>query len=74
MLCRIGSDALFKSGGRFLRSSQVQVGRGLAPAVFFAVQAAGIATGNSANMFLPKEPYTREQSIIAMIRLWNVLN
>jgi len=35
------------------------------------VQAAGIMGGIGNNTFAPKDPYTREQSIITMIRLWN---
>ena len=35
------------------------------------VQAAGIMGGVGNNEFAPKDPYTREQSIITMIRLWN---
>jgi len=35
------------------------------------VQAAGIMRGIDNNIFAPKDPYTREQSIITMIRLWN---
>ena len=38
------------------------------------VQAAGIMGGIGNNTFAPKDPYTREQSIITMIRLWNNVN
>ena len=37
------------------------------------VQAAGIMQGVGANIFAPKNPYTKEQSIITMIRLWNTV-
>lgn len=37
------------------------------------VQAAGIMAGVGANTFAPKSPYTREQSIITMIRLFRML-
>ena len=37
------------------------------------VQAAGIMGGIGNNTFAPKDPYTREQSIITMIRLWNIV-
>ena len=37
------------------------------------VQAAGIMAGVGNNTFAPKNPYTREQSIITMIRLWNAI-
>jgi len=35
------------------------------------VQAAGIMEGIGNNTFAPKNPYTREQSILTMLRLWN---
>jgi len=38
------------------------------------VQAAGIMTGVGDNRFAPSDPYTREQSIITMIRLFNVVS
>lgn len=38
------------------------------------VQAAGIMGGVGDDLFAPKWAYTREQSIITMIRLWNVVN
>jgi len=38
------------------------------------MQAAGIMGGIGNNTFAPKDPYTREQSIITMIRLWNIVN
>jgi hypothetical protein len=38
------------------------------------VQAAGIMSGIEDNKFAPKGPYTREQSIITMSRLWNYAN
>ena len=38
------------------------------------VQAAGIMTGVGDNRFAPRDPYTREQSIITMIRLFNIVN
>ena len=37
------------------------------------VQTAGIMSGVGNNTFAPKDPYTREQSIITMIRLWNIV-
>jgi hypothetical protein len=37
------------------------------------VQAAGIMSGVGDNTFAPKEPYTREQSIITMLRLWDAV-
>jgi len=37
------------------------------------VQAAGIMTGKDNNMFAPKDPYPREQSIITMLRLYNIV-
>jgi peptide/nickel transport system substrate-binding protein/oligopeptide transport system substrate-binding protein len=37
------------------------------------VQAAGIMSGVGQNTFAPKSPYTREQSILTMIRLWDIL-
>ena len=37
------------------------------------VQAAGIMTGVGNNTFAPISPYTREQSIITMIRLWDIV-
>jgi len=37
------------------------------------VQDANIMTGTGNNNFSPKDPYTREQSIITMIRLWNIV-
>jgi hypothetical protein len=38
------------------------------------VQAAGIMTGIGENTFAPKNPYTREQSIITMLRLWSIVS
>ena len=38
------------------------------------VQAAGIMSGVGNNTFAPKDPYSREQSIITMIRLWNAIS
>ena len=38
------------------------------------VQAAGIMTGVGGNRFAPGDPYTREQSIITMIRLFNIVS
>jgi Leucine-rich repeat (LRR) protein len=35
------------------------------------IQAAGIMQGVGENMFAPKSPYTREQSILTMVRLYN---
>ena len=37
------------------------------------VLAAGIMTGVGDNTFAPKNPYTREQSIITMLRLWKIV-
>ena len=37
------------------------------------VQTVGIMGGIGNNTFAPKDPYTREQSIITMIRLWNIV-
>ena len=37
------------------------------------IQAAGIMSGVGDNTFAPKDPYTREQSIMTMIRLWNAI-
>ena len=37
-------------------------------------QAAGIMTGVGNNNFAPRSPYTREQSIVAMMRLYDILN
>ena len=34
------------------------------------VQAAGIMSGVGSNTFAPKNPYTREQSIITMLRMY----
>ena len=38
------------------------------------VQSAGIMTGVGGNRFAPRDAYTREQSIITMIRLFNIVN
>ncbi|MDR0838008.1 MAG: S-layer homology domain-containing protein [Oscillospiraceae bacterium] len=38
------------------------------------VQAAGIMSGIEDNKFAPKGPYTREQSIITILRSWNYAN
>jgi len=35
------------------------------------VQAAGVMNGTSPDMFMPKGPYTREQSIVTMLRMYN---
>jgi|GEM_PF-2442629 len=37
------------------------------------IQAAGIMTGVGDNMFAPRDPYTREQSIVTIMRLFNAL-
>jgi hypothetical protein len=37
------------------------------------VQTVGIMGGIGNNTFAPKDPYTREQNIITMIRLWNIV-
>jgi hypothetical protein len=37
------------------------------------VQAAGIMGGVGSNTFAPREPYTREQSIVTVMRLWDVI-
>jgi hypothetical protein len=37
------------------------------------VQAANIMGGVGENTFAPKSPYTREQSILTMMRLWDVV-
>jgi len=37
------------------------------------VQTAGIMSGGGNNLFAPKDPYTREQSILTMIRLWDIV-
>ena len=37
------------------------------------IQAAGIMGGTGDNMFSPKSPYTREQSIITVLRLYNMV-
>ncbi len=34
------------------------------------VQFAGIMSGVGNNLFAPKDPYTREQSILTIVRLW----
>ena len=38
------------------------------------VQAAGIMSGVGNNRFAPQDPYTREQSIITMLRLFDIVN
>jgi hypothetical protein len=38
------------------------------------VQAAGIMGGVGANTFAPQDPYTREQSITTMVRMWDWYN
>jgi len=38
------------------------------------VQAAGVMSGTGDNMFSPKQPYTREQSIITVMRVFNDMN
>jgi hypothetical protein len=38
------------------------------------IQAAGIMGGTGNNMFSPGNPYTREQSIVTILRLYNILN
>jgi len=38
------------------------------------VQAAGIMSGVGSNRFAPKNPYTREQSIITIIRIYNIVS
>jgi len=38
------------------------------------IQAAGIMTGVGDNTFVPQDPYTREASIITILRLFNVLD
>jgi hypothetical protein len=37
------------------------------------IQAAGVMSGTGNNMFSPKEPYTREQSIITILRLFEFI-
>ena len=37
------------------------------------LQAVGIMGGIGNNTFAPKDPYTREQSIITIIRLFNIV-
>ena len=37
------------------------------------VQAGGIMNGTGDNNFSPDEPYTREQSIVTILRMYNVL-
>jgi len=37
------------------------------------VQAAGIMGGTGNNMFSPKDPYTREQSIVTILRLYDIV-
>jgi len=37
------------------------------------MQATGIMNGVGNNMFSPKYPYTREQSIITVLRLYNAV-
>jgi hypothetical protein len=37
------------------------------------VQAAGIMSGTGNNMFSPQNPYTREQSIITILRLYDAM-
>ncbi|MCL1835866.1 MAG: S-layer homology domain-containing protein, partial [Oscillospiraceae bacterium] len=38
------------------------------------VQAVGIMGGVGSNTFAPKGPYTREQSIVTMLRLWEIVH
>ena len=49
---------------------------GISPWAFVSVgrvQAAGIMTGVTADLFGPKQPYTREQSIVTILRLFEIL-
>ena len=58
------NNATFADNGNISSWAIEQVGQ---------IQVAGIMGGVGNNTFAPRDPYTREQSIVTMLRLYNVV-